>query len=44
MWYEIKGWNSFGVFVMIYMFVYIFYTVSSPYLLMFGDDRVLRYT
>jgi len=24
--------------------MYMFYTVSSPYLLVFGDDRVLHYT
>jgi len=36
MWYGIKGWNSFGV-IVIYMFTL---NVSSPYLLVFGDDRV----
>jgi len=31
--------------VLIYMnFIYNFYTVSSPYLLVFGDDRVFHYT
>jgi len=36
-----KDGNSFGVIVMIYMFVYMFFlTVSSPYLLVFDDDRV----
>jgi len=35
--YGIKGWNSFGMLVMIYMFIL---TISSPYLLVFGHDRV----
>jgi len=40
MWHEIKGCNSFGVSVMIYV-VYMFtLSVSSPYLFVFGDDRV----
>ena len=25
-------------------YIYEFYIVSLPYLLMFGDDRVIRYT
>ena len=41
MWYGIKGWNSFGVFVSIYMLcIYVCLIVSSPYLFVFGDDRV----
>jgi len=43
MWYGFKGRNSFGVFLRyiytcaIYLHVYF---VSSPYLLVFGEDRV----
>jgi len=41
MWHGIKGWNSFGVnaisIICLYMIILIF---SSPYLLVFGDDRV----
>jgi len=30
--------------VIIYLYhIYEFYTISSPYLLVFGDDRVIRY-
>ena len=46
-WYELKGWNPF---VMIVLFILmccicaynfcILYLLSSPYLLVFGDDRV----
>ena len=38
--YEIKGLNSFGVIVLYISVLYICYSVSSPYLLVFGDDRV----
>jgi len=43
MWLEIKGGNSFGIFVLTYKcFVYMIdvFIISSPYLLVFGDDRV----
>jgi len=41
MWFGIKGWSSFDVCVFIYIWiVYVYYTVSSPYLLAFGDDRI----
>jgi len=41
MWYGIKGWISFGVFVIyVYTCIYTYFIVSSPYLLVFGDDRV----
>jgi len=44
MWFGIKGWSSFDVCLFIYIwFVYVLYTISSPYLLMFGDECV-RYT
>ena len=46
MWYEIKGWNSFDVRVLIYLnYIYgFFYTISSSYLFVFDDDRVICYT
>jgi len=41
-WYELKGmefiWDECVVYVHIYW--YLFYLLSSPYLLVFGDDRV----
>jgi len=37
-WYEPKEGKSFGMFV--YIYLYIFYLLSSPYLFVFGDDRV----
>jgi len=41
MWNEIKGWNSFGIFILIYInVIYMIVDISSPYLLVFGDDRV----
>jgi len=36
-----KGRNAFDVFCYMYMIdIYVFIYVSSPYLLVFGDDRV----
>jgi len=43
MWLEIKGGNSFGIFVLAYKcFIYIIdvFIINSPYLLVFGNDRV----
>jgi len=42
-WLEIKGGNSFGIFVLTYKcFIYMIdvFIISLPYLSMFGDDRV----
>jgi len=45
-WYESKEGKSFGMIVfyidMLYMgiYLYMFYLLSSPYLLVFGDDRI----
>jgi len=42
MWHEIKRVNSFGIFVLTYKcFVCMIdvFIISSPYLLVFGDDR-----
>jgi len=42
MWLEIKGGNSFGIFVLTYKyFIYMIdvFIISLPYLLVFGDDR-----
>ena len=42
-WLEIKGGNSFGIFVLTYKcFIYMIdvFIISSHYLFMFGDDRV----
>jgi len=39
-----KDMSSFGVIEIIWFVCILFYFVSSPYLLVFGDDHVLRYT
>jgi len=43
MWHEIKGGNCFGIFVLTYkclIYMIDVFIISSPYLLVFGDDRV----
>ena len=45
MWFGIKAWTPFYVCAYIsYVCMHMFYTVSSPYLLVFGNGRVLSYT
>jgi len=39
--YGIRGWNSFGLVVIyVYVCIYVYFIVSSPYLCVFGDDCV----
>jgi len=46
MWCEIKGWKflwcTYMIYLMNYMVcIYVCLTISSPYMLVFGDDRIL---